>query len=187
MSIRKLNFKLLCAALAVTSCTAVRLTTFKDPDFAKRRFKKTAIVADLGDLERNRRVEARVIQVLSEEDAEAVAGSLLLLPTRTYSRQEQDSLFAAYGIDGCVSIKLLEYGTIAVEAGAAEQVFCEFHVLLREIESGRVAWVADSHARNRFTTAIPEYDLNRLLDTFAEKLARKLLDEGLVQYASKPK
>jgi hypothetical protein len=92
------------AALLVTSCASTHSTSFQDPDFRGKPFRRLVVLSGPAPLTQRASIETRMVYVLRKYEIYAVGGLQVFPPTRTLSPEEMARTLQEGGFDGVLIV-----------------------------------------------------------------------------------
>ena len=191
--------------IVMTGCTSTRVVSFTDPDAYGKSYSKVVVVADVGDLSDKLTIETKLVETLQEKGINAVSSLSLLPPTREFTVMQENEVFAKNRIDGLVVVQIADAGyfittepinvhtetssgengnvtsTSASGGGTEHKAFGQFRVSLIDLKSQKTMWVGDADARAFFNTFNPDWDMEYLMKASSKKIAKELINTGLVE------
>jgi hypothetical protein len=192
---------LLCS-LVIAGCASTTINAFKDPLFAEKRYHRVLIFVNSTNLGFRRPIEEAVAARFKRNDVDAIPSLKLMLPTRTWTKTDISKVAIENNIDGVLILEggvldyeerrisqpaqthgqVSPYGTWSATTygGGYTTVYApglEFReIRLLDVRSGKVAWVASS-----FTGGNAFDDFNTVVNSLADTLVGKLVEDGLVK------
>jgi hypothetical protein len=94
---------------ACCGCAHTKITSFVDPDFRDRTYKRILVSVAYDDLEQRQKAETRFVQEFEDTKAECIPSMQILLPTRRYSDSEMFGLLEENGIDAILLVAQTDY------------------------------------------------------------------------------
>src|SRR5712671_294112 len=98
----------------VLGCAATSMSSFRDPDYNSRSFKRVLVLANVRDLYWRGQIEGAIVSRLRANGVQAQGSMLLLPPTRELSQEQTDSTFKANGIEGFLVVSVGDTGSQTV-------------------------------------------------------------------------
>lgn len=201
------KFILICIFLCfIISCARVRtdLTSVKDPISTNTNIRNLVVYAAFSDIETRQEVESGIASKLSEHAIEAIPSMQILLPTRTYTKEEISSVLEKNHIDspltvvltdaystqtyipqistshgqGTISGNAIDFSSTTYHTGGfyLSKPIVRFTLKLFDLKQGSIVWIASTLTRgNAFA------NLNKLIDSLSSTAVEKLQEEGFIR------
>ncbi len=96
--------------LLILGCASTRMTSFKDPDYQNKEFKRILVVANTNDLEVRQKLESKMVEEFSKVGVHSLESYKLFPPTRELTNVEKVDLLLKNNIDSFISISVGESG-----------------------------------------------------------------------------
>jgi hypothetical protein len=192
----RLKYVFVFLLISLAGCATTKLTSFKDPDYGQKEFKRILVIAATGDLEKKFNLETSMVEALTSAGIYAVEGHKLFPPTRDFTDEEKTDINLKNNIDAhlVINVKGLgdkeEYvpiwGANTVTDGATSQTnyhggyntekpWGEFETVLYDAANGKKAWIATSLTEGK------ELDnQSTVISSFCGKVVDKLFKDKLI-------
>lgn len=192
---------LLIFALFITSCTHTKVVSFTDPDAKGAKYNRIAVVANVNDLSDRLTIETKMVETLLDKGVNAVSSLSLFPPTREFTIEQENEVFKNNNVEALAVIQIADAGFLATSepmsvhtqtnkdgtgttvsgGGTAHKAFGQLRVSLVDATSDKTMWIGDADARAFFDTFNPDWDMAYLLKASSKKIAKELIDTGLVR------
>lgn len=192
---KRLNYVFVLLLFSLMGCASTKLTSFKDPDYEQKVFKKILITANTNDLEEKFELEKRMVKAFTSSGVSAVEGNKLFLPTRDFTDEEKKEVMLKNEIDAHLVISAGEFGvkekyvpvseTTKAEEGKIvkaykggykeEEPWAEYETVLYDAASGKKAWIATS-----LTEGETYAGKSDIMGSFCSKTVDKLFSDKLL-------
>lgn len=181
--------------LFVCSCAMTKVTSFKDPVYAKSNYTKVAVFYDRDQLEGRQKVERAFTRMISEQGTTAIAMIDIIPPTRSFTQEEFKKEVVSNGCDCVLQIKFTGAYADTIQTGGS--MFTTFSrrnawsfyspgetiVLPRvqrkaeliDVDSGKVVWTSDS-----LTAGNAYASVDVMNESFTSSVIKKLQEDGLI-------
>jgi hypothetical protein len=196
---------LLIFVLIVANCTHTRVVSFTDPDAFNRSYNRIAVVANDDDLSDRLAIESKMVETLLDNGVNAISSISLLPPTREFTIEQENEIFKDNNVDALAVIEITDSGffvtsepikvqtksrkkggkkvsrTTVSGGGTEHKAFGQLRVSLIDLESDKTMWIGDADSRAFFDTFDPDWDMEYLLKASSKKIAKELIETGLVK------
>lgn len=99
---------LLLVSITVTSCVAIKTTSYSDPDFIAKKYNNVCIYSVDPNLNRRALLEEVFVYEFADVGIKAVEGSKLFPPTRDWVESDFQTILKKNGFDAFIKIEVLE-------------------------------------------------------------------------------
>ena len=119
------NYKIITLGLVVAfllgSCAFTETTSFSDPDFMGKQYKKFCVNSTISDFDDKKHIENNVVKYLRQQGYEAMPGYKLFPPTRDWDDKTIESTLREKGYDAYLLVSISDKH-VEVEKSAPEVV-----------------------------------------------------------------
>ncbi|HEX2983979.1 MAG TPA: hypothetical protein VHO28_10600 [Ignavibacteriales bacterium] len=188
-------FVLLLISLAGCATASTSVTSYKDPDYEQKEFKKVLITVNTKDLEEKFAIETRLVKDLALAGVSAVEGNKLFPPTRSFTDEEKTASMLENEIDAFIVITPEEFGVKenyvpvseskkyvdgefvkTYEGGYKEdKPWAEYETALFDVSNGKKVWMATSSTQGN-----ADAHKSDIINSFCYKMIHKLLSDKLL-------
>jgi hypothetical protein len=188
----------------LSGCAFTDMESFKDPAFAKTKYRKIVVMARIGDLKNNKYAEDQFLKSFSKKDVDGISSMTLFPPTREVSAQEMSKTLNENQVEAVLIVALTDYwtdsykmpdssttqgsgtiygnsfqysGTTTYQTGPTlHKPRAKFEVRLFDVRTDSVAWMASSFSKGNAYA-----NINTIMDSLADKTVSSLSKEGLIR------
>lgn len=94
----------------LVGCASTRMTSFKDPDYEHKSFKRILVVVNSTDLEKRFFFESSMVSALTKLQVTAIEGYKLFPPTRELTQSDKVDILLKNQIDAYITVAVGETG-----------------------------------------------------------------------------
>jgi len=191
--------------LLMLNCAVTNITSFCDPIFMGKIYRKLLIFAPFTDIESRTRMESAFKKYASESNyaIECIPSIGIIMPTRSYTDDELDKILSDHKIEGVLLLMMTDAystqtyvpsssttygfatfsGNVATYYGSTQQYGgyyiskprIKFAIYLYDVPSKKIAWISSSLTRGNTFARF-----RTLADSLAVATINKLIKDGLL-------
>lgn len=170
--------------LFIFSCqSALKLDSFKDPDYSDRKFETLLIKVTRGSYSFQKKKENMLHKLFSEFGISSVQNHTLFIPTRIYTENDKSTRIKEKNISAILRVTVIKsgYSQRTIEGNTTEKPYFYIKLEIIDPKNKKTAWIATGYnGGNAFD------NLDRIYKEFFIKMTKKLVTDNIVIFKRKP-